>query len=398
MRRPKSLTLLTTQAKGESLVSDSQRRQWKNLLAIIIGTVVIKSISLAFVSSSVGGNLLDQLSTKWDSTYYVSIAQNGYTAGSVSANYAFAPGYPAFIWLVNLVAGNYLLSAVIVSNVFSLLAVVVFYYIAKMYFAPSGALLASLALAFFPTYVTYGLVAYSEPVYLFFAMLAVYFFLKGKYAHTGITASVAVLSGYASLLIPVALLSIIVLRRIFPRFRSSRPSPDGLDKMGTGSRSFARYRFVWLLMPLLVFGLWLYVLDLRSGVTYSLFVAQKPWGTSLANPLAQFQAFFTGIFSTQGNPVEQWLIRYPYTLSFFALAYPLWRLDKELSFYSSAFMLFVLSLVGTAYASGPRLMLSAWPVLLIFGRGKKEYVLPVLVLFIMLSLQSTYAQLTSFWT
>ena len=55
----------------------------KDLLFIVTAAVAIKAISLAFIQSTVGGNLLDQLSTKWDSVYYISIGQVGYPAGSV---------------------------------------------------------------------------------------------------------------------------------------------------------------------------------------------------------------------------------------------------------------------------------------------------------------------------
>lgn len=370
----------------------------RDTVLIITAMIMIKLASLAFIHAVVGGSVLEQLSTKWDSVYYVGIAQNGYPVGSVTANYAFAPGYPSLIWLASLAVGNYLLSAAIVSNVFSVLAVLAFYRLSRMYFGPLGSLCASLAFGFFPTFVTYGLVSYSEPVYLFFAILAVYFFLNARYFYTGVTSSLAVLSGYASLLIAPIFLSIIILRLILPRLKPHQPPPAGLHETESRAERLSNYRFVWLFMPLVAFGLWMYFLDVRSGELFSLFAAQAPWGTRIANPIVQFQAFFTGIFSTQGNPVQQLLLRYPYTLSFFALVYPLWKIDKALSLYSSAFMLFVLSLVGTAYMSGPRLMLSAWPVLLVFGRAKKEYIIPVLILFAAVSLQSTYAQLTSFWT
>ncbi|MDG7032569.1 MAG: glycosyltransferase family 39 protein, partial [Nitrososphaerota archaeon] len=191
----------------------------RDTVLIITAMIMIKLASLAFIHAVVGGSVLEQLSTKWDSVYYVGIAQNGYPVGSVTANYAFAPGYPSLIWLASLAVGNYLLSAAIVSNVFSVLAVLAFYRLSRMYFGPLGSLCASLAFGFFPTFVTYGLVSYSEPVYLFFAILAVYFFLNARYFYTGVTSSLAVLSGYASLLIAPIFLSIIILRLILPRLK-----------------------------------------------------------------------------------------------------------------------------------------------------------------------------------
>ena len=368
----------------------------RNLLVIAGACVAVKLVSLAFISTAVGGSLLAQLSTKWDSVYYVDIARNGYVAGSVTANYAFAPGYPALIWLTNLVVGNLLISAAVVSNVFSVLAALAFYFVAERYFGATGALYSSLAFAFFPTFVTYGLVSYSEPVYLLFEILAVYYFLREKYLYTGVAASVAVLSSYINLLTAVLFISIFALKKL----RAWRASPPPLSAAEQTARPgwSELVGGAWLFLPLATFAAWMYVLDARSGTLFSLLVAQRPWGTAVVDPVAQLQAFFTGIFSTQGNPVSQLAVRYSYTLPFFYLAVFLWKVDRWLTFYSSAVMLFVLSLIGTAYMSGPRLMLSAWPLLLVFGRAKKDLIVPVLVLFVAVSLQSTSAQLTSFWT
>ena len=318
----------------------------------------------------------------------------GYPAGGISANYAFAPGYPTLIRLMNLFAGNYLLSAALISNFFSVLAVVVLYHIAKIYFSSTESLYASLAFLLFPTFVTYGLVSYSEPVYITFAMLAVYFFLKRRYFYFGITSSVAVLCSFINILIPIVFLSIILLSSFIPRLFGGKV----LDSFSKGTEVLPKFGLAWLAAPLLTLGIWMYFLDVRSGIQNALFVAQGPWGVALANPIAQLQSFFTGVLSKQGNPVQQLLMRYVYTLPFLALVYPLWKVDRGLALYSFTFMLFVLSLVGVAYASGPRLMLSAWPITLVFGKLEKEYAFTVLVLFALVSLSSTYAQMTMFWT
>ncbi|MDE1852660.1 MAG: glycosyltransferase family 39 protein [Thaumarchaeota archaeon] len=370
----------------------------EHLLYIVLASVAIKVASLAFIYAFVGTDLLTQLSTKWDSVYYLGIAQSGYPPGMVNANYAFAPLYPAFIRLTAAVAGNYLVSAVVVSNVFSVLVPFAFYFVARLYFSPTNSLYASLAFSFFPTFVTYGLVAYSEPVYIFFAVLAVYFFLKGRHILVGIASSLAVLGSYVNLLVPMFLLGIAVLRWVVPRLQKPRTQAEASGTATMGRKRFPELAYAWLFLPFLAFGLWMYVLDLQSGQLFSIIAAQAPWGTHLENPIAQFEAFFTGIFSTQGNPVEQLVMRYLYTLTFFALAYFLWKTDRWLALYSSGFMVFILSLVGTAYMSGPRLMLSAWPLILVFGTAKKNLLVPVLVLLALVSLQSTYAQLTTFWT
>jgi hypothetical protein len=370
----------------------------RNLLIILLATVLIKVASLAFIYTAVSTNLLAQLTTKWDAVFYIDIAKNGYPSGILNANYAFAPMYPAMIRLAESLTGNFQQAAVFASMVFSLLTPIMFYFVAERYLSSQESLYASLAFAFFPTIVTYGLVSYSEPVYLFFAMMAMYFFQRGRYFITGVAMSFAVLSGYANLLAAGLLICILGLPKAYVLLKRPRSSLSGAVATGTKEGIGSRVGFLWLFLPFVVFGIWMYALDVSSGRLFSIIAAQAPWGTSLANPIAQFQTFFTGVFSTQGNPVQQLLLRYMYTIPFFSLAYPLWKIDKGLTFYSSAFMLFTLSLVGTAYASGPRLMLAAWPLILVFGRMRKDYLFPVLVLFAALAMQSNYSQLTSFWT
>jgi len=370
----------------------------KHLLIIVAASALTKAISLAFVYALVSPDLLGQLSTKWDSSFYISIAKSGYPSGNLTGDYAFAPMYPVLIRLTNAVVGNYLLSAAVVANLFSVLVPLAFYYVAGLYFSPRESLFASLAVSFFPTFVTYGLVSYSEPVYLFFAIVATYCFLQRRYFYAGEAASVAVLSAYQNLLVPALFLAIMVLRGIAARIRLFRHTPAGTGAAGIAWRNPAKYSFVWLFLPFVVFVLWVYNLDVTSAHQFSIIAAQAPWGTSLVSPVAQFQTFFTGVFANQGDPVQMLLQRYMYTLPFFALAYPLWKIDKGLALFSSVFMLFTLSLVGTAYMSGPRLMLSAWPLILVLGKTRKEYLVTLLVLFMLLSLQGTYAQLTGFWT
>ena len=371
------------------------RGRGPNLLALVSASLLVKLASLAFILAAVGGPLVDQLSTKWDSNYYVSIAQNWYPVGHVNGNYAFAPLYPVLIRGVDSLVGSYAVSAALVANVASVLCPIVFYFVAETYFSPRESLSAALALTVFPTFVTYGLVSYSEPVYILFSMLSVCFFLRKRYALTGVAASFGVLSSYVSILVPALLLAIVALHAVWPR-RSQAP-PDG-GALQERDASGPPLGVVWLFVPFLVFGLWNYYLDVRSGQMLAALAAQSLWGSGVANPVAQFEYFFTGVFSTQGDPVQQLLMRYAYTLTFFALAVPLWKIDRGLAFYSSSVMLFVLSLTGTAYMSGPRLMLSAWPLLLVFGKAKKEVLLAVIVLFVLFSLQSTYTELTSFWT
>src|SRR5439155_9936318 len=69
---------------------------------------------------------LDERFMTWDGEHYLYLSQNGYHAGSPSA--AFFPLWPALIWLnAKLLAGQTLIAALVLSNIFSLFAWLLFH-------------------------------------------------------------------------------------------------------------------------------------------------------------------------------------------------------------------------------------------------------------------------------
>ena len=347
----------------------------QHICFIILALLFVKALQIGFIQLSVKPeNILNELSNKWDAYYFIDIAKNGYPIGQVSGVYAFPALYPFLIRVTNTLSNNYFFSAAVVSNVFSFLTVIAFYFTARIYFRPKNSLYASLAFSFFPTFVTYGLVSYSESVFLFLSILSWYFWAKEKYFYSAVFTSFAVLAREVGILIPAIYIIFAIKRRII----------------------FKNKALLWLILPFLTFGLMMCYLDILSGHTLSYLEAQSIWGMKIENPIAQLNWFFTGTF--QGDPVMIVLVRYIYVLPFLSLAYPLWKINKEASLYSIIFLLFFLSLTGTSAMSSPRYMLSAWPIFLVFGKVKKEYMFPLLILFLILGFESTYMHLTSFWT
>ncbi len=177
--------------------------------------------------------LVDLLGTRWDSTYYLTIAESGryydpYRLGSVSPIWNFPPLYPFFIrlvmnfgTLVN-IAIPVATAGVLVANLFSILSVVCCFYLSRLYFGEGKAIGATLLFAFFPPVLAFSTVAYSEPVFLTFLILSWYFFEKEKYKSAGLTLAIATLARYPGALIFFLYIPVYFGRKIKERgFRSA---------------------------------------------------------------------------------------------------------------------------------------------------------------------------------
>src|SRR5208337_1787294 len=142
----------------------------------------------------------------WDAPHYVAIAKNGYVNTGDAANFiVFFPLYPILIRLFTVDFSYINLSALIVSNVCSLVAFSYLYKIAKLEFDDKVAVKAVLFLSVFPT--AYFLSApYTEG--LFFALLiaSIYYARLGKWQFAGLISFLAALTRIEGLLLLPVLL------------------------------------------------------------------------------------------------------------------------------------------------------------------------------------------------
>ena len=180
------------------------------ILIVVLAKILVLTIgyAVAYLTSGPASPLtiIMNMFYHWDAPHYVSIAENGYVNTGDAANFiVFFPLYPALIRVFTVDFNYASLSALIISNVSSLIAFLYLYKLAKLEFDDKVAVKAVLFLSVFPT--AYFLSApYTEG--LFFALLiaSIYYARLGKWQFAGLISFLAALTRIEGLLLLPVLL------------------------------------------------------------------------------------------------------------------------------------------------------------------------------------------------
>jgi hypothetical protein len=134
--------------------------------------------------------LLVDVWARWDSVWFLRIAEDGYGAAEAAAT-AFYPLYPLLVGLLGRVLlGHYVLAGVLISLAATLGAFALLHRLAEEKLGPGGARRAVLYLAVFPFAVFLGAV-YSEALFLFLSLAAFVLAERGKFLGAGVSAGLA---------------------------------------------------------------------------------------------------------------------------------------------------------------------------------------------------------------
>jgi hypothetical protein len=150
---------------------------------------------------------------RWDSVFFLRIAEHGYQAGS---DPAFFPLYPALVGIGGrALGGHYVLAGVVVSLVACLGALVLLYRLAESRLGAEGGRRAVLYVALFPTALFLQAV-YSESLFLLLAVAVFAFAERGRFLEASTAAGLALLTRPAglALLPPLLLLAARSDRRV----------------------------------------------------------------------------------------------------------------------------------------------------------------------------------------
>jgi len=129
----------------------------------------------------------------WDGVDYINIAKNGYSSSRLTN---FFPLYPMIIRLVNKIISSPLITGLIISWVFMVGAIYYYLKVIKLLFKVDDnleALRATLLFVLFPSAI-YLMAVYTESLFAFLALGAIYYALKKRYLIAGLLTALATIT------------------------------------------------------------------------------------------------------------------------------------------------------------------------------------------------------------
>jgi hypothetical protein len=226
------------------------------------------------------GNLLAAPFARWDSTWYLTIAQSGYDHDP--ARTAFFPLYPLLLRGLGIVIGSDLIAGILISLAAFGVALVLLYRLATLELGEELAPLTVMLIAFCPVAYIFSAV-YSESLFLALSVGCIWQARRGRWAWAGLLGGLAAAERNSGvmLIVPLALLFLYGPRGdAVPVVSSSVGSRIG--------RLLPRYRITpqlgWtLLVPI---GLAVYVVGLAiaTGDGLAPFHSQQVWFRHFAGP------------------------------------------------------------------------------------------------------------------
>jgi len=290
--------------------------------------------------------LIEKFGYTFDTRWYIRISENGYKLDDddaiyisqrtppgipVSANlYDWLFMYPLFIRLLSIFIGP-IPAGLLIANAASVISVALFYLLATNYVGNDSAFRGAVLLIFYP-YNIMTMASFSEPLYMLFALISWFFFMKWRIIPAGFMMMLASFTRY-----PGAMLFPIFSAILINRLRGGKAS-DILAKLILLNIFF---------IPLLF---WMYVeIPMQTGYTQTQF-ASLTWGFHPFPGIGLVGASFFGMF-----------------FLYFALvgAYQLKNINKDLMFYSFGFIIVHLTL-GFGGGIG-RYLGVVWPLFIYYG-------------------------------
>jgi len=157
-----------------------------------VGHPVYETIHQAYPHHSPLFDLLLGVWFRWDTGWYIKVALQGYHPSDGSV--AFAPLYPLLIRSVGgLLGGEYLLAALLISNVALVVGLALLYKLVSLDFSESVARRTVVYLVVFPAGF-FLLAGYTESLFLCFAVLALYAARRSNWMLAGVAACLASLT------------------------------------------------------------------------------------------------------------------------------------------------------------------------------------------------------------
>ena len=331
------------------------------LMIIIFAAAVNLFIIAAALVKSPGTPILSALENLYahiDTKHYLEIAEKWYVNDSTDLGYniVFLPLYPMLIKIITFITGNYLVSALLISNALAILCGIVFHKLALMLTGPNDAAAAMKLLYIFPS-AFFFFVPMTESLFLFLSLVCFYYALKKNYIAVSVAGALLTLTKIQSIvfLVPIAMEIITDLR--------SGGKPESRQYLRLLSLlSFLFGLFIYMLVNKAVYGNYLQFLAAEKehwsqGVTYF-------WNTP-----AYMVDYFRG-WIKEGRTTFAFALELPNILAFFCsigfIAYGARKTRPSIMMYGLAY--FAVSYGATWLLSGPRYAACLFPLALIAAK------------------------------
>jgi len=210
---------------------------------------------------------------RWDTGWFIQVAEAGYSVGEGITS--FLPLYPALIRVVEVATGgNGMLAALLVSNLFCIVSLILFYEVARMELGSAGdARMALLYLTTFPASF-FLFIGYSEALFLTLSLAAWQWARRGGWLAAAAAGGLAVLTRLQgiTLVVPLGWLALVTVLQVEDLSPAAevRAVFSALRRRDGWRRLLASWRHpAWIatLAPLLTFGLFNLALKLAGIVT-----------------------------------------------------------------------------------------------------------------------------------
>ena len=295
--------------------------------------------------------------TRWDSKWYLSIIKTGYQASTnlrtTYSNFAFFPLYPYLVksigWLgVALPDGFYIFIGLLLSNLFFLISAVLLYRltISSLGFDEDTARRTLTLLIVFPVSFFFS-AFYPESLFLFLTLLGFTFALEEKWAWTGISAALLIVTKPTGI-VPVFVLAWLYMEKKNWKLQNIRPS------------------ILWFLLAPIALLLHFYDLYLVSGHPLAFLDAMIAWGG------IQPSAYLNPFQNLRGSGLDVFKIDLILTIMFFICSlYILWKWQIK-AYGIFAVLMILLALSTGLLVSISRYLLVSFPIFIFLGNKLKR--------------------------
>jgi hypothetical protein len=312
----------------------------------------------------------------WDSEHYLYLSHVGYGAGVKSC--AFYPLWPLMVrGVARLAGGNHLIGGLVLGNLCSLAAWVLFYDRVRCHWGTSAARWALLFLLLFPGSLFYQFL-YSESLFFLLVMLLWWGLEERRWAMAWVAASLLPLTRAVGLfaVLPIAWQALQLAPPVWLiQLRAKRHKPRGMQYMPASSPDGAHDGWAmttpcqwWLLLaaPLAGWAAYLALMAHLTGNPLEGIEAQQHWGVHSVSNLWNLPKFIVGFCTpTEWHAFRGSLLD---RSSFVLLLYSLpmvWRLDKDLIVW--VYVLGILPAMSGTFTSYTRFASCVFPMFIALG-------------------------------